>query len=102
MSALRLKKAMPDQRSREAREQLHIRTAGELDEAISLIERFEEENLQLRIERKLLHKGLPEGGHIVYQLAQGTGRAYLIVMSDEQEREIVQEKQERCLEKDVQ
>src|SRR5437588_794226 len=73
---------------REAREQLRTTAVEELDEAIRLMERLEEENLQLRSEVKLLRKRLQEGGNVfVHAPVPGTERPQLTIMSSEQFQE---------------
>src|SRR5882724_13282270 len=59
---LRLENTSLRQQLREIREKLRTTAVEELDEAIRLMERLEEENLQLRGEVKLLRKRLQEGG----------------------------------------
>jgi len=53
------------QQLREAKEQLRTTAIDELDEAMRLMERLEEENLQLRSENRLLRKRLQEGGQMI-------------------------------------
>ena len=66
---------------REAQEKLRTTAVEELDEAILLIERLEEENLQLRGENKLLRKRLEEGGRVIVPISPPSvsGRSLTIV-----------------------
>src|SRR5437764_15048969 len=88
MRTLRLKNADLRRQLREAREKLRTAAVEDLDEAIRLMERLEEENLQLRSEVKLLRKRLQEGGNVFVQAPiQGIGRPHLTMMNSEQFRE---------------
>jgi uncharacterized protein (UPF0335 family) len=62
---LRDENAALRQELRIAQEQLRQTAVEELDEAIRLLERLEEENLQLRSEVQLLRKRLEAGGHVI-------------------------------------
>ena len=74
------------------RTKLRTTAVEELDEAIRLMERLEEENLQLRSEVKLLRKRLQEGGNVfVHAPIPGIGRPQLTVMSSEQFQEGTQQ-----------
>jgi len=66
---------------RGAQEKLRTTAVEELDEAILLIERMEEENLQLRGENKLLRKRLEEGGRVIVPISplNASGRSLSIV-----------------------
>ena len=88
MRTLRLENADLRRQLREAREKLRTTAVEELDEAMRLMERLEEDNLQLRSEVKLLRRRLQEGGHVFVQApAPGTGRPQLTMMSSEQFQE---------------
>jgi len=65
---------------REAQEKLRTTAVEELDEAILLIERLEEENLQLRAENKLLRKRLEEGGRVFVPLPSSRTSSHSLVM----------------------
>jgi regulator of replication initiation timing len=65
LRTLRIENADLRQRLREAKEQLRTTAIDELNEAMRLMERLEEENLQLRSENRLLRKRLQEGGHMI-------------------------------------
>jgi len=65
MRTFRLENADLRRQLREAREKLRTTAVEELDEAIRLMERLEEENLQLRSEVKLLRRRLEEGNQTV-------------------------------------
>jgi FtsZ-binding cell division protein ZapB len=54
---------------RDAQEKLRTTAVEELDEAVLLIERLEEENLQLRGENRLLRKRLEEGGRVIVPIS---------------------------------
>ena len=102
MRTLRLENTDLRRQLREAREKLRTTAVEELDEAIRLMERLEEENLQLRSEVKLLRKRLQEGGNVfVHASAPGTGRPQLTMMNSEQFQEGTQ-KQERNAEEGAQ
>ncbi len=102
MRTLRLENAELRRQLREAREKLRTTAVEELDEAIRLMERLEEENLQLRGEVKLLRKRLQEGGNVfVHAPVPGTGRPQLAIMSSEQCQEGPQQ-QERNAEEGAQ
>src|SRR5437764_13918360 len=91
MRTLRLENADLRRQLREAREKLRTTAVEELDEAIRLMERLEEENLELRGEVKLLRKRLQEGGHVfILAPVSGTGRPQLTIMNSEQFREETQ------------
>lgn len=65
MRTLRIENTDLRQQLREAKEQLRTTSIDELDGALRLMERLEEENLQLRSENRLLHKRLQEGGQMI-------------------------------------
>jgi hypothetical protein len=69
------------QQLRDAQEKLRTTAVEELDEAILLIERLEEENLQLRGENRLLRKRLEEGGRVIVPIStpNAPGRSLAIV-----------------------
>ena len=88
MRKLRLENADLRRQLREAREKLRTTAVEELDEAIRLMERLEEENLQLRGEVKLLRKRLQEGGQVfVHAPLLERGKPHLTVMNSEQFQE---------------
>ncbi len=75
---------------RDAQEKLRTTAVEELDEAILLIERLEEENLQLRGENKLLRKRLEEGGRVIVQPPSNrtSSRSLTIVSSGEKQESL--------------
>ncbi len=85
MRTLRLENADLRRQLREAREKLRTTAVEELDEAIRLMERLEEENLQLRSEVKLLRRRLEEGNHtVVYVPANRLTGSDLTLVGSEQ------------------
>jgi uncharacterized membrane protein YccC len=87
MRTLRLENADLRRQLREAREKLRTTAVEELDEAIRLMERLEEENLQLRSEVKLLRRRLEEGNHTVVHAPANrlTGSGLTLVGSEQEE-----------------
>ncbi len=87
MRTLRLENADLRRQLREAREKLRTTAVEELDEAIRLMERLEEENLQLRSEVKLLRRRLEEGNHTVVHAPANrlTGSGLTLVDSEQEE-----------------
>ena len=80
---------------RDAQEKLRTTAVEELDEAILIIERLEEENLQLRGENRLLRKRLDEGGRVMVQLPSNrTSSHSLRIVSSETEQTEGQKGQE--------
>ena len=101
MRKLRIENADLRRQLREAREKLRTTAVEELDEAIRLMERLEEENLQLRGEVKLLRKRLQEGGNVFVQAPiSGIGRPHLTMMNSEPFQEGSQQ-QERNAEEGI-
>jgi len=95
MRTLRIENAELRRQLRETREKLRTTAVEELDEAIRLIERLEEENLQLRGEIKLLCKRLQEGGHVfVHPPIPGTGKPQLTLMNGVQCQEGTQQQEQ--------
>ena len=87
MRTLRLENADLRRQLREAREKLRTTAVEELDEAIRLMERLEEENLQLRSEVKLLRRRLEEGNHmVVHAPANRLTGSDLTLVGSEQEQ----------------
>jgi len=87
MRTLRLENVGLRRQLREAREQLRTTAVEELDEAIRLMERLEEENLQLRAEVKLLRRRLEEGNHlVVHAPANRLTGSGLTLLGSEQEQ----------------
>ena len=87
MRTLRRENADLRRQLREAREKLRTTAVEELDEAIRLMERLEEENLQLRNEVKLLRRRLEEGKHtVVYAPANRLTGSGLTLVDSEQEQ----------------
>ncbi len=87
MRTLRLENADLRRQLREAREKLRTTAVEELDEAIRLMERLEEENLQLRSEVKLLRRRLEEGNHMVVHTPANrlTGSGLTLVGSEQEQ-----------------
>ncbi len=87
MRKLRLDNADLRRQLREAREKLRTTAVEELDEAIRLMERLEEENLQLRGEVKLLRRRLEEGNHTVVHAPTNrlTGSGLTLVDREQEE-----------------
>ena len=87
MRTLRLENADLRRQLREAREKLRTTAVEELDEAIRLMERLEEENLQLRSEVKLLRRRLEEGNHMVVHAPANrlTGSGLTLVGSEQEQ-----------------
>ncbi len=87
MRKLRLENADLRRQLREAREKLRTTAVEELDEAIRLMERLEEENLQLRSEVKLLRRRLEEGNHMVVHAPANrlTGSGLTLVGSEQEQ-----------------
>ncbi len=87
MRTLRLENADLRRQLREAREKLRTTAVEELDEAIRLMERLEEENLQLRSEVKLLRRRLEEGNHMVVHAPANrlTGSGLTFVGSEQEQ-----------------
>jgi len=87
MRKLRLENAGLRRQLREAREKLRTTAVEELDEAIRLMERLEEENLQLRSEVKLLRRRLEEGNHMVVHAPANrlTGSGLTLVGSEQEQ-----------------
>jgi len=70
------------QQLKKSQAELHTTSTQELDEAITLIERYEKENIQLRQQIALLKKRLEEGGEIfVQQISSGSTRSRLTLMN---------------------
>ncbi len=87
MRTLRRENADLRRQLREAREKLRTTAVEELDEAIRLMERLEEENLQLRSEVKLLRRRLEEGNHtVVHAPANRLTGSGLTLVGSEQEQ----------------
>jgi len=87
MRKLRLENADLRRQLREAREKLRTTAVEELDEAIRLMERLEEENLQLRSEVKLLRRRPEEGNHMVVHAPANrlTGSGLTLVGSEQEQ-----------------
>ncbi len=87
MRKLRLENADLRRQLRDAREKLRTTAVEELDEAIRLMERLEEENLQLRSEVKLLRRRLEEGNHMVVHAPANrlTGSGLTLVGSEQEQ-----------------
>jgi len=87
MRKLRIENADLRRQLREAREKLRTTAVEELDEAIRLMERLEEENLQLRSEVKLLRRRLEEGNHMVVHAPANrlTGSGLTLVGSEQEQ-----------------
>ncbi len=87
MRTLRRENADLRRQLREAREKLRTTAVEELDEAIRLMERLEEENLQLRSEVKLLRRRLEEGNHMVVHAPANrlTGSGLTLVGSEQEQ-----------------
>jgi AraC-like DNA-binding protein len=101
MRTLRIENADLRRQLRDTREKLRTTAVEEIDEAIRLMERLEEENLKLRGEVKLLRKRLQEGGNVFIQApTPGIGRPHLTMMNSEPFQEGTQQ-QERNAEEGV-
>ncbi|TMC87117.1 MAG: hypothetical protein E6J22_17980 [Chloroflexi bacterium] len=87
MRQLRLENAGLRRQLREAREKLRTTAVEELDEAIRLMERLEEENRRLRGEVKLLRRRLEEGNHMVVHAPANrlTGSGLTLVGSEQEQ-----------------
>jgi len=95
MRKLRIENADLRRQLREAREKLRTTAVEELDEAMRLMERLEEENLQLRSEVKLLHRRLQEGGQvIIYSASSEAEKPNLSVIKSARDQNITQKEQE--------
>ena len=87
MRILRIENADLRRQLRETQEKLRTTAVEELDEAIRLMERLEEENLQLRGEVKLLRRWLEEGNHMVVHAPANrlTGSGLTLVCSEQEQ-----------------
>ncbi len=84
MRTLRIENTDLRHQLREAKEKLRMTAIDELDEAMRLMERLEEENLQLRSENRLLRKLLQEGGQMILHMPShdSTDRSLKIVSGE--------------------